>query len=147
MGIPMLEIRHMWDCLIFSLFWWHDILILRCPLVSVGPGPRFSIKMTSYQYRKSHCGDKTVVFILIQGPGALFINNMIQIQWKIHFLVTHFLAIKSVHSISLAMTAELWCHEQNPVVINSSPPGQNGQYFCRQYFQMHFRDWKALYFD
>ena len=25
------------------------------------PGPQFNIKMTSYQYRKSHCGDKTVV--------------------------------------------------------------------------------------
>ena len=25
------------------------------------PGPRFKIKMSSYQYRKSHCGDKTVV--------------------------------------------------------------------------------------
>ena len=25
------------------------------------PGPRFTIKMTSYLYKKSHCGDKTVV--------------------------------------------------------------------------------------
>ena len=25
------------------------------------PGPWFNIKMPSYQYRKSHCGDKTVV--------------------------------------------------------------------------------------
>ena len=25
------------------------------------PGPWFNIKMSSYQYRKSHCGDKTVV--------------------------------------------------------------------------------------
>ena len=25
------------------------------------PGPRFNINMSSYQYRKSHCGDKTVV--------------------------------------------------------------------------------------
>ena len=50
------------------------------------PGPRFNIKTLSYQYRKSHCGDKTVVrssylhnrisytgkmntFILNQGPG------------------------------------------------------------------------------
>ena len=32
------------------LTWWQK-----------GPGPRFNIKMSSYQYRKSHCGDKTVV--------------------------------------------------------------------------------------
>ena len=25
------------------------------------PGSRFDIKMTSYQYRKSHCGDKTIL--------------------------------------------------------------------------------------
>ena len=25
------------------------------------PGPWFNIKMTSYQYRKSHCGDKTIL--------------------------------------------------------------------------------------
>ena len=25
------------------------------------PGPQFNIKMTSYQYRKSHCGDKTIL--------------------------------------------------------------------------------------
>ena len=26
------------------------------------PGPQFNIKMTSYQYRKSHCGDKTIAY-------------------------------------------------------------------------------------
>ena len=30
-------------------------------LLNKEPGPRFNIKMSSYQYRKSHCGDKTVV--------------------------------------------------------------------------------------
>ena len=27
----------------------------------VTPGPRFNIKITSYQCRKSHCGDKTIL--------------------------------------------------------------------------------------
>ena len=53
-----------------------------------GPGPWFNIKMLSYQYRKSHCGDKTIlrpsylhngisytgknnIFILNQGPECL----------------------------------------------------------------------------
>ena len=30
-------------------------------LVTIIPGSRFNIKMTSYQYRKSHCGDKTIL--------------------------------------------------------------------------------------
>ena len=25
------------------------------------PGPRFNIKMTSYQHRKAHCGDKAIL--------------------------------------------------------------------------------------
>ena len=29
--------------------------------ICVGPEPGFNIKISSYQYRKSHCGDKTVV--------------------------------------------------------------------------------------
>ena len=31
------------------------------PHTTANPGPRFNIKMPRYQYRKSHCGDKTVV--------------------------------------------------------------------------------------
>ena len=33
-----------------SMLWWYQ-----------EPGLRFNIKMSSYRYRKSHCGDKTVV--------------------------------------------------------------------------------------
>ena len=29
--------------------------------VGLRPGPWFNIKMSSYQYRKTHCGDKTIV--------------------------------------------------------------------------------------
>ena len=34
---------------------------LQSAMLNLGPGPWFNIKMSSYQYRKSHCGDKTVV--------------------------------------------------------------------------------------
>ena len=71
--------------LCFVLFWWIPIIYLAkfhtvvapeleqscgCPSASnhastkhtkARPGPRFNIKMTSYQYRKSHCGDKTIL--------------------------------------------------------------------------------------
>ena len=43
----------------------HNILIWPCsPLyyrVIKPPGPWFNIKKSSYQYRKSHCGDKTIL--------------------------------------------------------------------------------------
>ena len=32
-----------------------------CSNIGSISGPRFNIKMSSYQYKKSHCGDKTVV--------------------------------------------------------------------------------------
>ena len=47
-------------------------------LVSI-PGPRFNIKM-SYQYRKSHCGDKTVV-------RSSYLHNGISILVRCHLYI------------------------------------------------------------
>ena len=35
-------------------------------------------------------------------------------------------------------------HKSN---VNSSPPRQNGRLFADEIFEMHFREWKFLYFD
>ena len=40
------------------------------------PGPRFNIKMSSYQYRKSHCGDKTVVRSSYLHSGISYTGKM-----------------------------------------------------------------------
>ena len=40
-----------------------------------GPGPRFNIRISSYQYRKSHCGDKMVV-------GSSYLHNGISFTGK-----------------------------------------------------------------
>ena len=45
----------------------NNIPVLYPP--SLWPGAWFNIKMPSYQYRKSHCGDKTVVDHLISTMG------------------------------------------------------------------------------
>ena len=39
-------------------------------------GPRFNIKMTSYQYRKSHCGDKTILRSSYLHNGISYTNKM-----------------------------------------------------------------------
>ena len=44
------------------------------------PGPRFNIKMISYQYRKSHCGDKTVV-------RSSYLHNGISYTGKRHVII------------------------------------------------------------
>ena len=44
------------------------------------PGPRFNIKM-SYQYRKSHCGDKTVVRSSYLYNGFSYTGKMSSLYW------------------------------------------------------------------
>ena len=44
-------------------------------------GPRFSIKMPSYQYRKSHCGDKTVIRSSYLHNGISYTAKMTSLYW------------------------------------------------------------------
>ena len=45
------------------------------------PVPQFNIKMTSYQYRKSHCGDKTVVRSSYLHNGISYTGKMSSLYW------------------------------------------------------------------
>ena len=45
------------------------------------PGPWFNIKMPSYQYRKSHCGDKTVVRSSYLHNGISYTGKMTSSYW------------------------------------------------------------------
>ena len=47
----------------------------------IEPGPRFNIKMPSYQYRKSHCGDKTVVRSSYLHNGISYTGKMASLYW------------------------------------------------------------------
>ena len=44
-------------------------------------GPWFNIKMSSYQYRKSHCGDKTVVRSSYLYNGISYTSKMSSLYW------------------------------------------------------------------
>ena len=44
-------------------------------------GPWFNIKMSSYQYRKSHCGDKTVVRSSYLDNGISYTGKMTSLYW------------------------------------------------------------------
>ena len=43
--------------------------------------PRFNIKMSSYQYRKSHCGDKMVVRLSYLHNGISYTGKMSSLYW------------------------------------------------------------------
>ena len=47
----------------------------------ISSGPRFNIKMSSYQYRKSHCGDKTVVRSSYLHNGISYTDKMTSLYW------------------------------------------------------------------
>ena len=44
-------------------------------------GPRFNINMSSYQYRKSHCGDKTVERSFYLHNGISYTGKTIYFYW------------------------------------------------------------------
>ena len=45
------------------------------------PGPWFNIKMSSYQYRKSHYGDKTILRPSYLHNGISYTGKMISLYW------------------------------------------------------------------
>ena len=51
------------------------------PIPHLAPGPWFNIKMTSYQDRKSHCGDKTVVRSSYLHNGVSYTGKMVSLYW------------------------------------------------------------------
>ena len=68
-------------------------------------GPRFNIKMTSYQYRKSHCGDKTILRPSYLHNGISYTGKTTSLYW-IGALMT------SGHRNSFHITGALW--EESP---------------------------------
>ena len=56
-------------------------LFTRCVCVR-SPGPWFNIKMSSYLYRKSHCGDKTVVRSSYLHNGISYTGKMSSLYWS-----------------------------------------------------------------
>ena len=70
----MLKIRWSWDMGI-------PILGKRVFLLRRRPGGWFNIKMPSYQYRKSHCGDKTILRPSYLHNGISYTSKMASLYW------------------------------------------------------------------
>ena len=60
-------------------------------------GPRFNIKMSSYQYRKSHCGDKTVVRSSYLHNGISYTGKMTSLYWFSPLISHFFLFMDKLH--------------------------------------------------
>ena len=62
---------------VVSVLWYLCEISSLGNLKEVPAGPWFNIKMSSYQYRKSHCGDKTVVRSSYLHNGISYTGKMI----------------------------------------------------------------------
>ena len=66
-------------------FCFRDSAVFRtaseCKTVRMRPGGRFNMKMTSYQYRKSHCGDKTFLLPSYLHSGISYNGKMTSLYW------------------------------------------------------------------
>ena len=96
-------ITYMHQCIVY----WHIMPILTHKHKGT-PGPWFNIKMSSYQYRKSHCGDKTVVRSSYLHNGISYTDKMTSLYW-IRALGTYQYRITRLFSIGTQSTLCYWC--------------------------------------
>ena len=54
---------------------------LKWTLFSCNLGPQFNIKMSSYQYSKSHCGDETILRPSYLHSGISYTGKMTSLYW------------------------------------------------------------------
>ena len=69
---------------------------------AIEPGPWFNIKMSSYQYRKSHCGDKTILRPSYLHNGISYTCKMTSLYWIRALFTTlsrHFVILRMSHKI------------------------------------------------
>ena len=65
-----------------------DVTILEFSTYWLVSGPWFNIKMTSYQYRKIHCGDKTILRPSYLHNGISYTDKMTSLYWiKAHIIM------------------------------------------------------------
>ena len=62
---------------------WWNMKVLENPVCCKAkrPGPWFNIKMSSYQYRKSHCGDKTILQQSYLHSGISYTGKTVSLYW------------------------------------------------------------------
>ena len=68
---------------------------------STAPGGRINIKMSSYQYRKSHCGDKTIWWPSYLYNGISYTGKIKSLYWiRAHEGISSYSTLSQVDSTS-----------------------------------------------
>ena len=91
-------------------WWWYQIesnlneiwTFFTQMIAKYAPGPWFSIKMSSYQYRKSHCGDKMVVRSSNLHNGIYYTGKMVSLYRYMKCLLwVHSFRHREIHRFSI----------------------------------------------
>ena len=82
------------------------------------PGPWFNIKMSSYQYWKSHCGDKTVIRSSYLHNGIPDTGKMTSLYW---FGPQHFMISLRPHNSGLEIPKVSWRIESQHTAMEKFP--------------------------
>ena len=90
-------------------------------------GAWFIIKMLSYQYRKSHCGDKTIVISSYLHNGISYTGKMTSLYWisgprSLFALCYHFQVLYLHIRINRNWLLEIWCNMYIIAAVNISTP-------------------------
>ena len=102
-------------CAVHVTHWGRETLICVSKLIIIGsdnglsPGPQSNIKMSSYQYRKCRCGDKTVV-------RSSYLHNVISYTGKMSSLYW----IRALASAKPLSRTNAWISLIGPLGINLS---------------------------
>ena len=75
-------------------------------------GPRFNMKMTSYQYRKSHCGDKTILRPSYLHNGISHTGKMTSLYWIRALIHSFMLTAKKAKKLCITVP---FAGHQSPV--------------------------------
>ena len=99
------------------------ILVRRHFYIETDPGLSCNIKMTFYQYRKSHCGDKMVVRSSYLHSGIFYSGKLASLHWIIHRSINHLILLLLATNSSAAepelnrMTDPWYCLHYGGVLV------------------------------
>ena len=98
------------------------------------PGPWFNIKMSSYQYRKSHCGDKTVVRSSYLHNGISYTGKMSSLYWIRAQMAIPLYGATQQHLYAGTFVLSQCVRVSRGIGFNTLRPRQNGHHFVDDIF-------------